>query len=193
MPTLWFSVSATTRLPRPGEIDGVNYHFVTPEKFDELVANKQMLEWAVVHGLAKYRTPRRPVERSLREHTVLLRSRSCWCTPGQRVDARSHPNLPRAAVVGGTRPASRGAARNRKPNSGVVWRLRRWSSPRKTSSTSWSSITQWRKPPRTLHQDYGCRALKFKVDALIQGAKVVERQTCSEPPPILRNHFAGNR
>ncbi|WP_406713764.1 guanylate kinase [Trueperella pyogenes] len=73
MPTLWFSVSATTRPPRPGEIDGVNYHFVTPEKFDELVANRQMLEWAVVHGLAKYGTPRRPVEEALAQgHTVLL-------------------------------------------------------------------------------------------------------------------------
>jgi guanylate kinase len=64
-PDLWISVSATTRPPRPGEIDGVHYHFITPERFDELVADDQMLEWAVVHGRNRYGTPRVPVEEQL--------------------------------------------------------------------------------------------------------------------------------
>lgn len=72
-PDIWFSVSATTRKPRPGEVDGVNYFFLSEEKFDELVRDGQMLEWALVHGLAKYGTPREPVEQALSQgHTVLL-------------------------------------------------------------------------------------------------------------------------
>ncbi|QOQ38851.1 guanylate kinase [Trueperella pecoris] len=73
IPDLWFSVSATTRSPRPGEVDGKNYHFITHEQFDHMVADGQMLEWAVVHGQNKYGTPRGPVEKALSEgHTVLL-------------------------------------------------------------------------------------------------------------------------
>ena len=64
-PDLWISVSATTRAPRPGEVDGVHYHFISPERFDELVASGQMLEWAVVHGRNRYGTPRLPVEEQL--------------------------------------------------------------------------------------------------------------------------------
>lgn len=65
-PDVWVSVSATTRAPRPGEIDGVHYHFVEPARFDEMVAAGQLLEWAVVHGVHRYGTPRGPVEEALR-------------------------------------------------------------------------------------------------------------------------------
>ncbi len=61
-PEIWLGVSATTRPPRPGEVDGVHYHFVSDAEFDRLVAGGEMLEWAVVHGRAKYGTPRGPVE-----------------------------------------------------------------------------------------------------------------------------------
>jgi guanylate kinase len=64
-PAVWISVSATTRPPRPGEIDGVHYHFVDDAEFDRLVADGELLEWAVVHRAARYGTPRRPVEESL--------------------------------------------------------------------------------------------------------------------------------
>lgn len=60
-PEVWLSVSATTRAPRPGEIDGVHYHFVGPEAFARMVANGELLEWAVVHGRNSYGTPRAPV------------------------------------------------------------------------------------------------------------------------------------
>jgi guanylate kinase len=50
LPGLRFSVSHTTRLPRPGESDGVEYHFVSREGFEELKAGRRLLEWAEVHG-----------------------------------------------------------------------------------------------------------------------------------------------
>lgn len=64
-PEIYLSVSATTRTPRPGEVDGVHYHFVTAEQFDRLVDQGQMLEWAVVHGVNRYGTPRGPVDEAL--------------------------------------------------------------------------------------------------------------------------------
>jgi guanylate kinase len=50
VPDLYFSVSATTRVPRPGEADGVDYRFVTPERFQQLIDDGAMLEWADIHG-----------------------------------------------------------------------------------------------------------------------------------------------
>ncbi|WP_323793538.1 guanylate kinase [Nocardioides sp.] len=64
-PEVWLSVSATTRAPRPGEVDGVHYHFVDDATFDAMVADGRLLEWAVVHRAARYGTPRGPVEESL--------------------------------------------------------------------------------------------------------------------------------
>ena len=60
-PQVWLSVSATTRPPRPGELQGVNYHFVADDEFDRMVADGELLEWAVVHGVYRYGTPRKPV------------------------------------------------------------------------------------------------------------------------------------
>lgn len=72
-PELTVSVSATTRPPRPGEVDGTHYHFVSDRRFDELVDSGQMLEWAIVHGRNRYGTPRGPVEAALAAgHPVLL-------------------------------------------------------------------------------------------------------------------------
>lgn len=64
-PEVWLSVSVTTRPPRPGEVDGVHYRFVSEGEFDRLVAEGELLEWAVVHGHARYGTPRRPVEEAI--------------------------------------------------------------------------------------------------------------------------------
>ena len=60
-PEVWVSVSATTRAPRPAEVDGVHYNFVSVSEFDELVATDGLLEWAVVHGKDRYGTPAAPV------------------------------------------------------------------------------------------------------------------------------------
>jgi len=64
-PQVCLSVSATTREPRPGEIDGVHYSFISHQRFDELVEQGKMLEWAQVHGHNKYGTPRESVEKAL--------------------------------------------------------------------------------------------------------------------------------
>jgi guanylate kinase len=50
IPDLHFSVSATTRAPRPGEIDGTDYHFVSAERFQQLIDDGLLLEWAEIHG-----------------------------------------------------------------------------------------------------------------------------------------------
>jgi guanylate kinase len=60
-PDVWISVSATTRRARPGEIDGVHYYFVDDAGFDKMIEAGEFLEWAVIHGAARYGTPRQPV------------------------------------------------------------------------------------------------------------------------------------
>ena len=66
-PEIWISVSVTTRRRRPKEQDGVHYHFVSEDEFDRMVADDELLEWAVVHRTARYGTPRGPVEEALAE------------------------------------------------------------------------------------------------------------------------------
>ena len=59
-PEISYSISATTRQPRPGEQDGVNYYFYTKEKFQEMIEQGQLLEWAEVYGNF-YGTPKQKV------------------------------------------------------------------------------------------------------------------------------------
>lgn len=65
-PQLLHSVSVTTRQPRPGETDGVHYHFRTMERFTQMAEAGELLEWATVFGRG-YGTPRAPVEQALAE------------------------------------------------------------------------------------------------------------------------------
>ncbi|OFK63116.1 guanylate kinase [Corynebacterium sp. HMSC078A10] len=63
---LYFSVSMTTRQPRPGESDGVDYFFVSPEAFQEHIDAGDMLEWAEIHGgLQRSGTPAQPVREAM--------------------------------------------------------------------------------------------------------------------------------
>jgi len=74
IPELHFSVSATTRAPRPGEVDGVDYHFVTPARFQQLIDEGALLEWAEIHsGLHRSGTPARPIrDATAAGHPVLI-------------------------------------------------------------------------------------------------------------------------
>lgn len=65
-PEIKLSVSATTRPPRPGEIDGVHYHFVSPETFDRMVEEDDFYEWAHVFG-HRYGTPKGMIRAALKE------------------------------------------------------------------------------------------------------------------------------
>lgn len=67
------SVSATTREPRPGEVDGVDYFFLSQDEFKLLIETRQMLEYAIVHGKNYYGTPRQPVETAIAagKHVIL--------------------------------------------------------------------------------------------------------------------------
>ncbi len=72
-PEIHLSVSATTRAPRPGEIDGVHYYFVDDAEFDRLIDEGELLEYAVVHNRSRYGTPRAPIDAALAAgKTVLL-------------------------------------------------------------------------------------------------------------------------
>lgn len=68
---LYFSVSATTRPPRPGEVDGRDYYFVTPERFREMIRRGEMLEYDE-HAKNYYGTPRAQVEEKRQKGHVLL-------------------------------------------------------------------------------------------------------------------------
>ena len=68
---LKFSVSATTRPPRPSEKDGVHYYFVTKEQFEDMIAAGQMLEYSA-HNANYYGTPREQAEEKMQTGSVLL-------------------------------------------------------------------------------------------------------------------------
>jgi guanylate kinase len=74
IPGLHFSVSATTRSPRPGEVDGIDYSFVTVDQFQQLIDRGALLEWAEIHGgLHRSGTPAEPVrEAALAGKPVLI-------------------------------------------------------------------------------------------------------------------------
>lgn len=72
-PQVWVSVSATTRRPRPAEVEGEHYLFLDDAAFDQLIASDGLLEWATVHGSARYGTPAAPVRAAVAagKHVIL--------------------------------------------------------------------------------------------------------------------------
>ena len=72
-PDVHLSISATTRAPRPGEVDGVHYYFVDDAEFDRMIRERELLEYATVHNSYRYGTPRPPIDAALRDgRSVLL-------------------------------------------------------------------------------------------------------------------------
>ena len=70
-PSIWLSVSATTRAPRPGELDGREYFFVSDQEFDRMVEHGEFLEWAK-YASHRYGTPKAPVQSRLEAGTPVL-------------------------------------------------------------------------------------------------------------------------
>ncbi len=71
-PNVLLSISATTRAPRPGEIDGEHYYFVSDAQFDDMIARGEFLEWATVHNASRYGTPRPPIDAALADGKSVL-------------------------------------------------------------------------------------------------------------------------
>jgi guanylate kinase len=71
-PDVLLSVSATTRPPRPGEVEGEHYYFVSDAEFDAMIARGEFLEYAVVHNSSRYGTPRPPIDRALADGKSVL-------------------------------------------------------------------------------------------------------------------------
>ncbi|MEN6640802.1 MAG: guanylate kinase [Armatimonadia bacterium] len=71
-PEVRCSVSCTTRAPRPGEVDGQDYYFVTVDEFHRMREQGELLEWALVHQDLLYGTPRKPVEEALERAEDLI-------------------------------------------------------------------------------------------------------------------------
>ncbi len=70
-PDAWLSVSATTRKERPGEIDGVHYHFLSQREFDDMVKRDEFLEYVQYNGRS-YGTPRLPLERARAQNRPVI-------------------------------------------------------------------------------------------------------------------------
>ena len=88
-------VTTTTRAPRPGEINGVHYHFLTPEQFDAGLAAHDFLEWAWVHGQRRYGTLKSSVLEPLARGQSLVLSVDVQGVESFRRAARENPLLGR--------------------------------------------------------------------------------------------------
>ncbi len=88
-------VTTTTRTPRTGEVDGVHYHFLTPEQFDAKVAEQAFLEWAWVHGKKRYGTLASSVLEPMEQGQSLVLSVDVQGVESFRQAAASNPLLAR--------------------------------------------------------------------------------------------------
>ncbi|TGL45094.1 guanylate kinase [Leptospira perdikensis] len=70
-PDFYFSISCTTREPRPGDVEGKTYYFLSIEEFQKRITNGEFYEWAEVHG-NYYGTPKAPILDAIRDHRVAL-------------------------------------------------------------------------------------------------------------------------
>ena len=99
-PEVWLSVSATTRAPRPGEVDGVHYHFVDDDEFDRLVADGRAARVGRVRRAARYGTPRAARARARWPRA----GRRCWRSTC-RAPARCASAMPEARSSSWRRPS----------------------------------------------------------------------------------------
>ena len=105
--TLRLSISATTRPARPGEIDGVNYHFLTQDTFEKWIKNDAFLEWAKYHD-NYYGTPKSEIEAGQKDgkDTTILEIEVNGALQAQKTGPYPHQNrsdFPGPAIVFGIR------------------------------------------------------------------------------------------
>ena len=149
MPGLELSVSATTREPRPGEVDGRDYHFLDREEFDRRAREGEFLEHATYSG-NRYGTLRSEVERRLAEgRSVVLEIE----VQGARQVRAAMPESVQVFIAPPDPAALRRAARGRGAptparRSTSACERRSWSWPRRRSSSTWSSTTRSSARPR---------------------------------------------
>jgi guanylate kinase len=122
-PEINLSISATTRAPRPGEVDGVNYYFYDRERFEQAIAQGELLEWAEFAG-NYYGTPRQPVQERIEQGESIILEIELL---GARQVAKAFPNalkifiLPPSFEVLESRLRSRG----QDPEEAIARRLAR--------------------------------------------------------------------
>ncbi len=92
-------VTTTTRKPREGEVNGVHYHFFSPEQFDERVAADAFLEWAWVHGKRRYGTLAASVLEPISQGRDLVMSVDVQGVASLRRIAAANPSIARAMVT----------------------------------------------------------------------------------------------
>jgi len=92
-------VTTTTRKPREGEVDGVHYHFFSPEEFDARVADGEFLEWAWVHGKRRYGTLAASVLGPISQGSDLVMSVDVQGVASLRRIAAANPAIARAMVT----------------------------------------------------------------------------------------------
>ena len=122
-PELFLSISVTTRAPRPGEVNGKEYHFVTRSAFDRMVANGDLLEWAEFAG-NYYGTPRQAVEEQVQQgKSVILEIE----LEGARQIRQTFPEALRIFILPPSLPELEYRIRSRGKDSeeAIVRRLRR--------------------------------------------------------------------
>lgn len=92
-------ITTTTRTPRPGETDGVHYHFLSPAEFDARLARDEFLEWAWVHGDRRYGTLAASVLEPLERGESLVANVDVQGVASMRAAATRHPLLARSLVT----------------------------------------------------------------------------------------------
>jgi guanylate kinase len=120
-PDLYLSVSATTRNPRPGEIDGKDYHFVNRQQFESMIREKQLLEWAEYAG-NYYGTLRSKIQEQIEENkTVILEIELV----GARTIRESFPDALRIFILPPSIEELENRLRNQDPPEAIELRLQR--------------------------------------------------------------------
>ena len=164
IPQLYFSVSMTTRDPRPGEVDGRDYFYVTREEFQEKIDAGEMLEWADIHGgLQRSGTPAGPVRDALSEGRPVLVEVDIV---GARNVARMMPEANTVFLAPPSWEVLLAVAQSRKTSLIGVLKPQKLNSPPKMNSmwslSTMTLIVRWLKSLRSCWDVTSCALVMFR-------------------------------